>query len=162
MSQWNKQLHTTNTFLFFDFLFFCNMIGFNDTSYSVVNIWKFWYFYLFICWTLCVVLLRQVKWKRVSVVVLFLFRFVLPHGHTHLYRCSYMCHHTCISILVNVLAPWRAWPNEATECIHKIATQLLTLLDGDSSELCSNANKFMILSVHLKKKKNPDNKTKTK
>ena len=71
-----------------------------------------------------------------------------------------MCHHTCISILVNVLAPRRAWPNEATECIHKIATQLLTLLDGDSSELCSNANKFMILSAHLKKK--TDNKTKTK
>ena len=74
-----------------------------------------------------------------------------------------MCHHTCISILVNVLAPRRAWPNEATECIHKIATQLLTLLDGDSSELCSNENKFMILSAHLKKKKKkPTTKQKQK
>ena len=71
-----------------------------------------------------------------------------------------MCHHTCISILVNVFAPRRAWPNEATECIHKKATQLLTLLDGDSSELCSNANKFMILSAHLKKKKNRTKKKK--
>ena len=79
--------------------------------------------------------------------------------HT-LYRCTYTCHHTCISILVNVLAPRRAWPNEATECIHKIATQLLTLLDGDSSELCSKANKFMILSAHLKKKNRQQNKNK--
>ena len=85
--------------------------------------------------------------------VFVLFCFVLPHGHSHLYKCTYMCHHTCISILVNVLAPRRAWPNEAAECIRKIATQLLTLLDGDLSELCSNANKFMILSAHLKKKK---------
>ena len=151
MSQWNKQLHTTNTFLIFE--------NFDIFIYLFVGRWL-----LFSSDKLN----ENVSWLLLfcfCVVVVVVVVFFLSHGHIHLYKCTYMCHHTCISILVNVLAPRRAWPNEAAECIHKIATQVLTLLDGDLSELCSNANKFMILSAHLKKKnktKQNENKTKTK